>query len=273
MDTAIRYRVNAARVAIENQTGFFRRQFANVASEWKEDDTRVTFADFAISEKIFAELRRTFPQDDFCSEESNPLDEVVPLEARYAWVLDPIDGTNNYAIGIPFCAISLALLKGGEPVYGLVFDYGADTFWEGGPGFGIRFGHRKWTPRVHEFTEREGVVATHFPMPSAEYERLRPLLTVYRMRSFGSATLNLTYAAAGIIDGCIDFRVRVWDIAAAYALLRAADKQCRFLGDPVFPMREFRADAPNVPFYAGSDSYLRYVDALYGRAPAPLLAR
>ena len=100
----MRHRINAAREAVRDQIAFFGRQFGQVVSEWKEDDTRVTFADFAISEKLFAELRRDFPQDDYCSEEASPLDEVSELSARYAWVIDPIDGTNNYALGFPVCA-------------------------------------------------------------------------------------------------------------------------------------------------------------------------
>ena len=114
--------MNAARVAIRNQTGFFNQQRGRVVSEWKPDETRVPFADFAISEKVCEELRRSFPEDQFLSEESGLLDEVVPVESRYAWVLDPIDGTNNYALGMSACAISLALLKQGKPVYGLIYD-------------------------------------------------------------------------------------------------------------------------------------------------------
>jgi len=81
---ALRHRINAGRVAIRDQTAFFGRQFGQVASEWKADDTRVTFADFAISEKLAAELRRDFPHDDFCSEEASPLDETLVLEADFA---------------------------------------------------------------------------------------------------------------------------------------------------------------------------------------------
>ena len=108
MHPDLKHRVNAARVAVLDQVEFFTRYFGEVNSEWKPDDTRVTFADFAISERIIAELRSSFPEDDFCSEESNPQDECITLSGKYAWILDPIDGTNNYALGIPMCAISLA---------------------------------------------------------------------------------------------------------------------------------------------------------------------
>ena len=63
-DLQLRHRINAGRVAVKAQTAFFGRQFGQVASEWKADDTRVTFADFAISENVFAALRRDFAEDD-----------------------------------------------------------------------------------------------------------------------------------------------------------------------------------------------------------------
>ena len=130
-DSGLRHRINAGRVAVRDQIAFFGRQFGQVASEWKEDDTRVTFADFAISEKLFAALRRDFAGDDFCSEESSPLDEELVLDADFGWMVDPVDGTNNYALGFPICAISLALLHRGTPVYGF-YDHSTGFLYEVG---------------------------------------------------------------------------------------------------------------------------------------------
>lgn len=258
MDTALRHRVNAARVAVLNQVDFFREQFGQATSEWKPDNTRVTFVDFAVSEHVFVELRRYFPGDNYCSEESSPADEVQALDGKYTWVIDPIDGTNNYALGLPVCAISLALLKNGEPIYGFVYDYPGSRLIEGGPGFGIHFGKRRFEPRRREFSRREGVVGLHFPMRSEELTCLQPLLERYRARCLGSGTLNLVYTALGLLDGCIDFKVKVWDIAAAVALLRAAGGSLRFLRDDPFPLREFHVDAPYLPYYAGSAGFCEH---------------
>lgn len=256
MDKTLRHRVNAARVAVKSQISFFARQFGEVPSEWKEDETRVTFADFAISERIIAELRNMFPEDDYCSEESNPLDDSMPLEARYAWVLDPIDGTNNYAIGIPFCGISLALLKQGEPVYGIIHDFARNRLIQGGPGHGLFDGSRRIQPlKDRPFPPRTGIVGMHFPLPQASYDRLGPLLTAYRVRSLGSGALNLAYTALGFLDGSADFRVKVWDIAAAYALVRAAGLEFHPLSEPVFPLKTFHQKAPSTPYAAGTRAF------------------
>ena len=259
MDKALRHRVNVARVAVKDQVDFFRAQFGEVPSEWKADDTRVTFADFAISERIFTELRRSFPEDNFCSEESSPADEVLDLTAsRHTWVLDPIDGTNNYALAIPFCAISLALLRDGEPVYGLVYDLSRDRLIQGGPGEGLFDGCRRITPPAAPFTAREGLVGAHFPLPSRHLLALEPLLHTYRLRTLGSGALNLTYTALGIFDGVFDFKVKIWDIAAGLAFLGAVGYELRYFTDNPLPLKTFHVEAPRLQYVAGSPSFMRW---------------
>ena len=68
LDVEIRHRINAGRVAIKDQIVFFRRHFGHVSSDWKADASRVTFADIAISENLFASLNKDFSDDDYCSE-------------------------------------------------------------------------------------------------------------------------------------------------------------------------------------------------------------
>lgn len=261
MDKPLRHRINAGRVALKNQVNFFHRQFAQVPSEWKEDDTRVTFADFAISERIFAELRKSFAQDDYCSEESNPADEVMDLRARYAWVLDPIDGTNNYALGIPMCAISLALLCEGKPTYGFIYDMARRELIEGGPGLGVRNGTTKATIKQEAFG-RHSLVGVHFPLRGEEATVLSPLTGKYRVRSLGSGALHAAYAAIGLLDGAIDFRVKVWDIAAAWALLEGGGGTGKFLDFNPFPMKQFHVNQPYVPYIAGTPSFVQTAEAL-----------
>ena len=99
--------------------------------------------------KFFTELRKSFAYDNFFSEESNSLDEVLELNSRYSWILNPIDGTSNYALGIPACAISLALLKDGIPVYAYVYDMLQQRLIEGGPQNGLIAGCRKITARLN----------------------------------------------------------------------------------------------------------------------------
>lgn len=255
LDAQMRHRINAGRVAVRNQVAFFGRQFGEVSSEWKEDDTRVTFADFAISEKIFAELRQDFPEDDYCSEEASPLDETLDLEARFAWVVDPIDGTNNYALGCSFCAISLALLLDGVPLYGFIYDHSTEDLLEGGAGYGLLRNQKK-IDRDATVADAQTMLGLHFPMMPEQLEKLSPLLAKYRVRCIGSGALTAAYVATGYLTGVIDHRVKVWDIAAAYALCQAAGLEWRFTGDSPFPLRRFHPQMDFSPYYAGAEFFI-----------------
>src|SRR3954471_9472675 len=155
-------RIAAAKRAVLAQTELLHREFGRAESKWKADGTRVTAVDVAISEGIFRELAAQFPADQYFSEELADTDAPIPVTARFSWVLDPIDGTNNFALGIPHCAISLALCENGEPVYGVVYDLSRRTLLHGGPGFGVKDGERDVRVSTAAFT-RETMVGFHSP--------------------------------------------------------------------------------------------------------------
>jgi len=264
-DLQLRHRINAGRVAVKAQTAFFGRQFGQVASEWKEDDTRVTFADFAISENVFAALRRDFAEDDYCSEEANPLDEVLTLGAGFAWVIDPIDGTNNYALGFPVCAISLALLHDGMTVYGFIYDYSTDALLEGGAGFGLQR-NQKTVNRDRMAADAQTMLGLHFPIDLELLDKLKPLLAKYRVRCLGSGALSAAYVATGYLTGVVDFRVKVWDIAAAYALCAGAGVAFKFLEASPFPLRAFHPQMDFCPYLAGTEAVCEELQCQLGES-------
>jgi myo-inositol-1(or 4)-monophosphatase len=155
-------RIEAAKRAVLAQTEFLHREFGRVESRWKSDGTRVTAADIAISENIFRELRTQFPDDQYFSEELADADAPIPVTARFSWVLDPIDGTNNFALGIPHCAISLALVERGEPIYGVVYDLSRRLLMHGGPGYGMHDGDRL-AHVTNAPPQRESLIGFHSP--------------------------------------------------------------------------------------------------------------
>lgn len=263
MDTALRHRVNAARVILAGQADFFLKQLGNVDSQWKADDSRVTFADFAISERVLTALRREFPQDEAYSEES-ALETKVPLTAKYTWILDPIDGTNNFALGMRTCSIALGLLKNGIPHYGLILDGSSGEWIEGGPQQPLRVNGKLWSVPQRKFHPRTSVVGVHFPLPSGRAATLRDLLENYRLRSLGSSALHLAYVALGKIDGAIDEQVKIWDIAASLALVAASGHRVRFLSTSPLPLRSFALDAPRIRYYCGSPAFMDAMDNWLG---------
>lgn len=244
-------RIAAAKRAVSAQTELLHREFGRAESRWKSDGTRVTAVDVAISENIFHELRAQFPADQFFSEELADTDAPIPVTAQFSWVLDPIDGTNNFALGIPHCAISLALCERGEPIYGVVYDLSRRTLMHGGPGFGVRDGEREIRVSTAAFT-RETLVGFHSPADKSLLPSASGVLSEFKIRGLGTATLHLAYVAAGILDGCVDFNVKIWDLAAAIPLVRAAGGEVHFLNGEQLPMRLFDLKMKRIVYVAGS---------------------
>ncbi len=244
-------RIAAAKLAVMAQTELLHREFGRAKSEWKSDGTRVTAVDVAISENIFRALGAQFPGDQYFSEELSDTTAPIPVTAKYSWVLDPIDGTNNFALGIPHCAIALALCVDGEPVYGFVYDLSRRTLLHGGPGFGVRDGEREVRVSTAAFS-RETLVGFHSPFDKALLPMASGVLSQFKIRGLGSATLHLAYVAAGILDGCVDYNVKIWDLAAAIPLVRAAGGEVRFLNGEQLPMRVFDLKMKRIIYVAGS---------------------
>jgi myo-inositol-1(or 4)-monophosphatase len=249
-------RTEAARRAVTAQVDLLHREFGRAESRWKSDGTRVTAVDIAISEGIFKELSAQFPSDQFFSEELANCDAPIPVTSRFSWVLDPVDGTNNFALGIPHCAIALALCEGGEPVYGVVYDLSRRVLMHGGPGFGMHDGER--TPQVNTGpATKETLVGFHSPFDKTLTPLASGVISHYKIRGLGSATLHLAYVAAGLLDGCVDFNVKIWDLAAAIPLVRAAGGEVHFLNGEQLPMRQFDLKMKRIMYVAGGPAMSR----------------
>ncbi len=254
-------RIDAGKKAVLAQTEFMHREFGHVQSSWKYDGTRVTAADIAISEAIFKALGAQFPSDHLFSEELAETDAPTPLTQRFAWVLDPIDGTNNYATGIPYCAISLALLENGVPVYGIVYDMARRVLIHGGPGFGLWDGDHearvKSTP-----PDAQSMLGFHSPYDKAFAHHAAALVENFKLRGLGSSTLHLAYVAVGLLDAMVDHNVRIWDIAAAVPLVWAGGGEVQFLNGEQFPMTVFNLKMGRIQFVAGNQAACAKLRAL-----------
>lgn len=258
---ALRHRINVGRVAIKEQVAFFRRHFGRVSSDWKADASRVTFADIAISQKLFACLEAVFPKDNYCSEEMASADAPLHLNGDFSWILDPIDGTNNFALGFPFCAISLALLHEGMPVYGFVYDYSIDVILEGGEGLGFYQDQQVYHPLEKDPTI-EQMIGLQFPIDADLLKDCLPLINRYKVRALGSSTLLGALSAKGYLTGVMDTRARVWDIAASYAFAHAVGNRFHFLGQSPFPLQSFHPGLPSCPYYTGCSEFCEMLEGL-----------
>lgn len=186
----------------------------------------------ALAEKeILRELRRAFPDHAFLCEESGALGQ-----ARYTFVIDPLDGTSNFLHGIAHYSVSIALLEGDEPLHAVVYDPQRNEVFTASRGSGAYLNERRI--RVSARPELEGaMLVTGFP--PRERKRLAAQLEATRLmledaedvRRTGSAALDLAYVASGRVDAYFEAGLKPWDIAAGMLLVReAGGRYCDFEG-------------------------------------------
>jgi myo-inositol-1(or 4)-monophosphatase len=259
--TELTGRIEAAKKAVMAETALLHAEFGKAESRWKSDGTRVTAIDIAVSENIFRALRAQFPADQMFSEELPEGDGPTPVTSRFGWVLDPIDGTNNFALGIPYCAISLALIVHGEPVYGVVYDLGRRVLMHGGPGFGMHDGDHTSSVSAAAPT-LETLIGFHSPSDKALVPAAEAILSNFKIRGLGSATLHLAYVAAGLFGGAVDFNVKIWDLAAAIPLCRAAGGEVIFMNGEQLPMKVFDLKMKRIVYVAGAPQMARRLAGL-----------
>ena len=264
MERALEVRVDTGRKAVLSQVDLFRGNLGKVKSEWKSDHSRVTKIDHAISLNLQTQIKELYPLDHYCSEEGKDTGTPLRLENRFSWIADPVDGTNNYALGVANCAISLGLLDEGEPVYGFLYDLNRQVLVEGGPGAGLLEDGKKVKVLPEEPMVNRSIVGMHFPLPAKRLEQLMPIIQTQRLRSLGSGALNLFHAVIGRIDGAIDFKVKVWDIAAGVAFTKATKRAIYFPEGSPFPLKEFSVNLPFCPYYAGTESFCSEARTLLG---------
>ena len=172
-------------------------------------------------------LAATFPEIPVLGEEA--FDEAS-VNGEVRWVVDPIDGTVNYAYGIPHAAVSIALqIRTGvayESVVGVIYDPFMDELWSairGGParinGKRIRVSQRK---RVDEALVSLGFAQGEESLVAVQRDFLRLTHKVRKLRIMGSAALALAYVADGRFDAYIETGVRLWDVAAGGLIVEAA---------------------------------------------------
>ena len=184
----------------------------------------VSAADHRVEEMLRRELGRARPAYSFLCEESGA---SAGSDAANVWVIDPIDGTTNFLHGIPHFAVSIALVREGEPVAGVVYQPLSDEMFWAEKGVGAYVNERRLRVSARRKLE-DAVVNTGVASPARPdcERRLRQLGAVAAaagsVRCLGSAALDLAYVAAGRCDAYWEAGVKAWDIAAGVLLVREA---------------------------------------------------
>ncbi len=212
-------------------------QSPNIHSELKPDRTILTEADLASDHAITTAIRKTFPDDHILSEENN-----TTYAGHTTWVIDPLDGTSNFAMGVHYWGVSIARIVNGWPdiaalcfpVFGEIFTAlrGGGAFLNGTP---IRADAVPY-PRPVSF----------FTCDSRVFRRYQVEIP-YKARILGSAAYNFCAVARGTSAVGFETLPRIWDIAASWLVLKEAGGALQSYAEEPFPLKP-GTDYKPIPF-------------------------
>lgn len=194
----------------------------------KGDRDVVTDVDLTVEQEVREFLGQMTPEIAFLGEEA--ASSATIDSDRDVWTLDPVDGTSNFSHGLPLCAVSLALVRQGEPVVAAVVAPFLDlryvaTKGRGAFGNGVQLQVSKATNlRESIVSIGDYAVGSEAPAKNARRLRLTTLLAerVERVRMFGSAALDLAWVSEGRTDATVILANKPWDTAAGVLLAREA---------------------------------------------------
>ncbi|MEN6510018.1 MAG: inositol monophosphatase family protein [Smithella sp.] len=183
----------------------------------------VTEADKMSEELILAQINRRYPEHGILSEESAAKNE----QALMRWIIDPLDGTTNYAHGFPFFCVSIALEKEGTVVLGIIYDPTRDDLFTATRAGGAYLNGQKLRVSSESDLSRS-LLATGFPYDirvSADNNIdffTAMAVRAQAIRRAGAAALDLAYLAAGRFDGFWELKLKPWDTAAGCLMVTEA---------------------------------------------------
>jgi len=213
----------AAEAGAEQLRHYFNNPELKIAVKSGGINDLVTEADHASDKAIIEVIRSHYPDHFILSEETGN----VPTNSEYKWIIDPIDGTINFAQGIPICCVSIGLEKDGEMILGCVHAPFLNEIYFAGKGKGATLNGMPISVSKKDDLKHTCLV-TGFPYsyldspngPLQVFERfIRKGVPVRRL---GSAAIDLCWVAAGRFDGFYEHSLKAWDSAAGFLIVEEA---------------------------------------------------
>lgn len=203
----------------------------------KGDIDLVTEADLASEKSIIERIKSYYPKHSILAEESGEA-IVKGGDSSWKWIIDPLDGTTNFAHGYPCWCVTLALEHDGEIVIGVTFDPTRNELFAAEKGNGATLNNKPM--RVSE-TEKlsEALIITGFPYDFKQREDFAKHLTQFLLKSRGvrrdgSAAIDMAYVACGRFDGFWEEGLNPWDVAAGVLLIEESGGRVSYYDDSKF---------------------------------------
>ncbi len=213
-------------------------RYERVAAAVKQDGSIITEADLAMQNRVKTALQLLWPAIGFVGEEmsSEEQQRQFTQSAHGVWILDPLDGTSNFATAIPFFSVSIALIKNGEVLLGLVYDPVRNEMFSAVKGQGAWLNNDPLTAKPFPLPLNKGVGVVDFKrLPKDLAARLAQNPPYASQRSFGSVALDWCWIAAGRGHVYLHGKQKLWDYAAGWLILNeAGGHSCTLDGEAVF---------------------------------------
>ncbi len=220
MDNLLQFAVNCALESGKIQRRHYQKAFR---IRHKGEINLVTDVDIACQDRILALIKERCPDDDIIAEEQTNSYEG----SANRWIVDPLDGTTNYAHGYPFFCTSIAYEVKGEVVLGVVYNPIFKELFTAVKGGGSYLNDRRLTVSSTE-SLKQSLLSTGFPYDIATTTNnninhfVSFLYEAQAIRRDGSAALNLGYVACGRFDGYWELKLNPWDMAAGVLIVEEA---------------------------------------------------
>lgn len=197
---------------------------SNYNIEYKTNESNlVTDIDKASEEFIVNSIKSKYPEHGILAEEGGTMDE----NAEYRWVIDPLDGTTNFAHGLPIFSVSIGVQKNGETIAGVVYDVMRDVVYSAEKGKGAFANGRKIRVNKND-NLAHSLLVTGFPYninenPDNALSKFTAFVTAARgVRRLGSAAIDFCYVAQGVFDGFWEVHLNPWDVCAGILIVEEA---------------------------------------------------
>ncbi len=216
-------------------------RFRRVGHDFKQDGSLITEADLATQLRIQSALYASWPEIAFLGEEMAASEQQALMHSHTSglWVLDPLDGTSNFASGIGHFAVSLAYIESGEIRLGVVYDPERDECFTARKGEGAWLNDKPLTlPQRGALVKPQIAIVDLKRLPEALAIRLATQPPFSSQRSFGSVALDWCWMAAGRAHVYLHGKQNLWDYAAGWLVFNeVGGHSCTLQGEPVFNNR------------------------------------
>jgi myo-inositol-1(or 4)-monophosphatase len=196
----------------------------NFNIEYKTNESNLVTAIDKASEKLITEfIKKSYPSHGILAEEGGEIKST----SEYVWVVDPIDGTTNFAHGLPIFSVSIGVQKKGKTIAGVVYDVMNDIVYSTELGGGSFANGKKLSVNKNDKLSH-AVLVTGFPYniadnPENALEKFSALTKASRaVRRLGSAAIDLCYVARGVFDGFWEVQLHPWDMCAGKLIVEEA---------------------------------------------------